>query len=92
MANMYSDMGRFLQESFSIAETFKKSSNKKLDESLNESNDYSHVQPGTAAMLKLAETVDEHDLLVEIIQWLPDDTLAKMAEDFRNTWDLDDGE
>lgn len=36
MANIYSDMGRFLQESFSINDTFKKSARKHL----NESRDY----------------------------------------------------
>lgn len=37
MATIYNDMGRFLQESFSIDDTFKKLSDKKLNESLKES-------------------------------------------------------
>ena len=36
MANIYSDMGRFLQESFSIDDTFKKSAKKSLNESIND--------------------------------------------------------
>ena len=36
MANIYSDMGRFLQKSFSIDDTFKKSAKKSLNESIND--------------------------------------------------------
>lgn len=83
----YAELGQLLQESLNMNENRKKPVRK--NKKLNESSDYSHVQPGASAIMELAETVGEHNLLVEIIHWLPDDTLAEMAEDFRNTWDLD---
>lgn len=59
MANIYSDMGRFLQESFSIDDTFKKSSDKKLNESLQESFDNQVTLPEVLGWLSEHETAYE---------------------------------
>ena len=59
MANIYSDMGRFLQESFSIDDTFKKLSDKKLNESLKESFDNQVTLPEVLGWLSEHETAYE---------------------------------
>lgn len=90
---LYAELGQALAESLNIKDerVAKKNSkiNKKLNESINEEREMSYT-PGFDAMVDLMDSgISENDILQEILRWLPDDTLAKMADDFRRQWDLD---
>ena len=90
---LYAELGQALAESLNIKDerVTKKNSkiNKKLNESINEEREMSYT-PGFDAMVDLIDSgISENDILQEILRWLPDDTLAEMADDFRRQWDLD---
>lgn len=79
MANIYSEMNIFLQESFDIEDAFKKSSDKKLDESLQE--DFSDARPATTKIFGFVEMgADPAAILDELLRFLPDDALVDFAD------------
>lgn len=79
MANMYSEMGRFLQESFNIENTFKKSAKRSLKESLKE--DFADARPASTKISNFIEMgADPAAILDELLRFLPDSALADFAD------------
>ncbi len=76
MSNMYSDMGRFLQESFTIDNTFKKSTKRSLKES---------VKKSSKRLLK--EDFDNQVTLPEVLGWLSEHDTA--YEDCKRYFEVD---
>ena len=79
MANIYSDMGRFLQESFNIESTFKESLKEvcetgvNLDASSNVNESFEDARPGSTKIRNFIEMgADPADILDELLRFLPD--------------------